>query len=58
MIKERLFRTQENSQSTAGTDPRHRLAILKFRRAAGKLYEDLIRATHVGRAPRQSIRID
>jgi hypothetical protein len=46
MIEEILFRMQENSNSTAGTDPRRQLATLKFQRAAGKLYEDLIRATH------------
>lgn len=40
---------QENSNSTAGTDPRRQLATLKFQRAAGKLYEDLIRATYDAR---------
>ena len=40
---------QETSNSTVATDPRRQLAALKFGRAAGKLYEDPIRATHDAR---------
>ena len=40
---------QETSNSAAETDPRRQLAALKFQRAAGELYESLIRATHIAR---------
>lgn len=40
---------QETSNPAVATDPRRQLAALKFARAAGKLYEDLIRATHDAR---------
>jgi hypothetical protein len=40
---------QETSNKAIAIDLRRQLAALKFERAAGKLYEDVIRATHDAR---------